>query len=1118
MKRQSLPWGLLALSRVVLADVSLPYNPTSVLRSRNSTTAYILRSSSRNPNQAVLQSIDVSETVSGNDASPKTLSQSLPFLNDESQVPYLPIIDEYGNITVIAGDCAEGADSTTIWKWAGEWKKHTTTAQLGAFANLTGVNYLGNGVAFSADVGNSETQLEFFVFGGMCPASNSTAASWQNDAQYSQSMLVYNAGGATGGNENTYSVSASAARGPPIAEAGFTMTGLPPTYRVNATGAAQTQQQDFLLLGGHTQNAFLNTSQVALFSLPQNSWSYLPVQQPAPGRTDLAARASDVTLVEPRSGHTAVLSEDGSQIIVIGGWVGDITNPADPQVAFLNLGSEYGGDDQLAWTWTVPSQATGGIAKNTGIYGHGATMLPGGVVMIVGGFTIPAPASSRFAKRQAQSNDQVLLYNATSNAWISSYTNPVGASETKSEGGALSKTSQQAGLGLGLGLGVLVLVILILAYFWYARRLKQKREQQEQALVHSAGGSFLALDQPYLDHGDVHDRRQGPYAAIDDGPPEMQHAASTGLFVNVPSPTRGLRNGLATRPYSYHQAPRYDEVRVSKGSGNIHPILERQDEDDLERGGNVRNPFSDPAHGPEPGPSHDRFSNAEAKLQELQRVLNSGTGYAPINDPFKDPHPNPLGSNPNSPRSPNAAETLRIVPAYVPRSHLVERKPVPSAKDQNWLVVEDEDDEPPAPMPGPASGSSYWNGRASPTKSDDRTSSTLSDRSTRSHASTSSITRTMSTRTGALLAAALARREAEQTPGTTPMEGRTATMSTTESSGGRKSPYYFYGAHTESQRQSKRKSKKPVLEPIHNADKSTESFMTAHSSFIGLKQEGKALLGGSSVSDRDDPYRRALAAHGLVGNKSEAEASSSPHRRQGWMGSIRRALTTAMNERSFSLTSQHKHSHEEMMEPRTSTSSPTRSDRAVLGIQSSPRRAISDGGALLKQKRGQKDWDTIHPYKDDPELEGDWGEETRTSLEVREAENEWDVEGAAAKRDVQVMFTVPKSRLRVVNADVERASMRSASDGAISRKESALSLNSKNQQQGGGSLIGGGMATSSTAGVLGRGGSTSTTRSRSGGTLELRETESQMQVRMRALLSSGSRVEERERERMRKAR
>jgi hypothetical protein len=73
-----------------------------------------------------------------------------------------------------------------------------------------------------------------------------------------------------------------------------------------------------------------------------------------------------------------------------------------------------------------------------------------------------------------------------------------------------------------------------------------------------------------------------------------------------------------------------------------------------------------------------------------------------------------------------------------------------------------------------------------------------------------------------------------------------------------------------------------------------------------------------------------------------------------------------------------------------------------------------------------------------------------------QAEGEWDVEGAAACRDVQMLgatFTVPKSRLRVVNADVSggaiggaaspdpaqlarKDSQRSVSDGAIARQES----------------------------------------------------------------------------------
>ena len=1076
MKNKSVPWSLLALLRVVLADVSLPYNPTTVLTWKNSTTVYILQGSSSNPDQGTLQVVDVSGEFSSNKLSSKTLSQTLPFLNSDTLVPYVPIIDGAGNLTVISGSCTAGSASTKIWRYSGGWKEYSTSAtQLSVSGNLTGVNYLSNGVAFSADVSNTVAGEDFYVFGGMCPESNSTTATWQGSAQYSQTMLAY-----ASGDQDTYDITNTAARGPPIAEAGFTMTGLTPTFRVNATGAAQTQQQDFLLLGGHTQDAFLNTSQVALFSLPQNSWSFLPVQQPSASRTDLAARSSDVTAVEPRSGHTAILSEDGSKIIVVGGWVGEVTNPAQPQLAVLNLGSEYGGDEAEAWTWTVPSQSGSGIAEGTGIYGHGAAMLPGGVIMIVGGYTIPAASSSRFVRRQSQASDQVLLFNATSNSWITSYTNPsytVQASSSSSGSGALSKTSQQAGLGLGLGLGVLVLVLCILAYFWYARRLKKKREERQAALIHSVDGSFMALDQPFLDHGSVHDRRNGPYAAVEDGTQQMQQANATGLFMNVPSPTRGLRTSVASRPYSYHQAARYDESRVNQGSGNIHPILERQDEDELERSSTPRDPFLDPSPTLEPGQVRDRFSTAEAKLQELQRVLHSGTASSPIYDPFGDPHPNPLGSHPNSPES-HHVETLRRVPTYMARDNVIERKPVPSAHDMNWEVIEHDDDEPSGSSSGPSSGPASWTGRMSPTKTDDRTSSTLSDRSTRSHTSTNSITRTMSTRTGALMAAAFARQEAENTPATSPHETRTGTMTTTASSSGRKSPYYFYGAHTESQRKSKRESKKPVLEPIQNADKSTESFMTAHSSFIGLQQEGKALLGGTPVFDRDDPYQRALAAHGMSGpgQKSEAEASSAPHRRQGWMGSIRRALDTA--GRSFSMTSQSKQNGHDEPGQRTSSSSPTRSHKPTISVSDAPRRTVSDGGALLKQKRGQKDWDAMDPYHD----QGDWGEEARTSLEAREAEDEWDVEGAAAKRDFQVMFTVPKSRLRVVNADIERASMRSASDGAISRKESMLSLSNAVQKQ------------------LSREGSVNTVRSRSGGDLE----NAQMELRMRGLLRSGS--------------
>jgi hypothetical protein len=144
----------------------------------------------------------------------------------------------------------------------------------------------------------------------------------------------------------------------------------------------------------------------------------------------------------------------------------------------------------------------------------------------------------------------------------------------------------------------------------------------------------------------------------------------------------------------------------------------------------------------------------------------------------------------------------------------------------------------------------------------------------------------------------------------------------------------------------------------------------------------------------------------------------------------------SMTERTLSLASAATEPYEGDM--RSSSSSPTKERPPKAG--NGPRRAVSDGGALLKQKRGQKDWSEKEwpPYKDIPDP-GDWGEPA-TAEEKRQAEEDWDVEGAASNRDFQVMFSIPKSRLRVVNDDMDRASLRSASDGAVSRNGSVKNL------------------------------------------------------------------------------
>jgi len=241
----------------------------------------------------------------------------------------------------------------------------------------------------------------------------------------------------------------------------------------------------------------------------------------------------------------------------------------------------------------------------------------------------------------------------------------------------------------------------------------------------------------------------------------------------------------------------------------------------------------------------------------------------------------------------------------------------------------------------------------------------------------------------------------------------------------------------------------------NSASTDADSFTTAKTNFATLQSEGEMLLGGRPGMDRDDPYQRALAAHtstgdatgqSLLPSASDRLPSLPSRRKPGWMGSLRRAINAvATGDRSFSLTGSSEQYHEQ---ERASSNSPTK-DRSG-GIGYTPRRAASDGGALLRQKRGQKDWEdpaAWPPYRDEVDGE-DWGAPMRrhesadqSGVGNTKGDEDWDVEGAASKRDVQVMFTVPKTRLRVVNAtDLDQTSVRSASEGALSRSESLKSV------------------------------------------------------------------------------
>ena len=886
---------------------TLPYIPTQFLSSpKGDSILYLIQPSTSSSESGQLLALNITKTLDPTSLTYSTVSPTLPFLDGaQSDNAYTPAIDDQGNILVYTGKCGDAAQDPTLWQFTpsdggtginGTWKELDLTSEgLDENDSLDGANYLASAIAFSS-TGNSTSDM--YIFGGMCPNSTGlTADNWTQSANYSNTMLTIESSESSSTGVPTYDLGISSGRGPPIAEAGFSITPLQPTFfDSGSSNQNQSQNQNFVLLGGHTQQAFINMSQVALYLLPEQSWSFISVDSPpAEPNTDLAARSQ--TTIDSRSGHTAVLTSDGKRVFVFGGWVGDVTQPADPQLAILELGLGYGGSGD--WQWSIPSQTGAGLPSGAGIYGHGATMLPGDVMMIVGGYQIPASSGSRRKRANPSVSSTTYLFNTTSNTWITSYSRPnvsTGHPQPKGASADTDSAAKRAGLGAGLTLGILAIIAVIAIYFWYNRRLKRRRAARENDLRNLAGGAHRLQLSGSSVNGNNH--RQSEMTTVDwigetnsyrlaRGEPEAER---TGLLFEIPSPTRGLRRSLQTRGV-------YQPTSRNPGFSTIHPIDERDEYDDNQ------------AHV---GPS--------GQHEMLQRDDYNILSNVPVLNPFNDP----LGrSRTPSPQSPQDRE-LEI------RSWV-----------NDWAAAE-------AIMHQNA-------GRLSPDKND-RTSSTLSDQSARSGLSGHSnqysaggISRSISQRSAALFSSTPFR----STNDTTPTIHQ-------QDTGQRINPDH-------------RRSQSLSLFPAQRRAATPDTFATAETSFSQMQAEGEALLGRLPDSGEPSPTR----SHG---------------RTRGWMGSVRRVLTGA--ERSASTSPENNAS---------ASSSPIKSNYTEGGI---PRRAASTGAMLWQKRQGAKDWDVEGP---EPKRE-----ENR-AIDQGTNDEEWDVESAVERRVVQVMFTVPKEKLRVVN-------------------------------------------------------------------------------------------------------
>ncbi|KAG6037537.1 hypothetical protein E4U41_005020, partial [Claviceps citrina] len=559
--------GFATMQLPVAAAHVFPYVPTQILMPAacwdestcdGADLAYVF--SQTDGGSVRFSALDYSDTVAADNARQLApITTELPFLKDEpATTAFGAVRTSNGSVLVLSGAC----DGTTgsLWSYSTQmgakgggsaWRKGTMTRRRSPAYQVPrrGPYFLGGTLAFSSRLAPTMDQPTIYTYGGVCLAPGTDPTGWQSGANYTTTMLSLApekarsadkaAAYSLGVVDAAASSEAGGGGGPRTPLAGFTLTELPAST-TNMSGSV-TQQAGFVLLGGHTQQAFINMSTAAVWNLPDQTWSYIDIGAPDSSSSSSSSRAAalhaprddnsqvlnwaavPVPEVESRSGHTAVLAEDGASIVVFGGWVGDVGTPAEPQLVVLQLGETYS-----SWRWTVPPAQP---PDGKGVYGHGAAMLPGNVMMVLGGWETEAAARTpttrtpttrtpttrtpttrtptkkgkmekKEKKRQASGGGAGALrfLNLTSLSWSDSYTNPAPAKAARGGGGGGvgvggtaggggqgagdddddgSEHARRLGVGLGVGFALLLLAVVATACVCRARREKNRRCRDE---------------------------------------------------------------------------------------------------------------------------------------------------------------------------------------------------------------------------------------------------------------------------------------------------------------------------------------------------------------------------------------------------------------------------------------------------------------------------------------------------------------------------------------------------------------------------------------------------------------------------------------------------------------
>ena len=1015
-----------------LSLAALPYNPSSIFIPESNTDAVLLlRPVAPDSYQYDINLIELSSYLGRSPDSRPVLSSALPFTQEDEQTAFTTIIEDNGNINFYVGDCSTGIDNVHVWRYMvndnGNFMKNSWTeeslykGQKSEDGSAIQARFLSTGFSYSPSVSNDPSSTNgLYIFGGMCPNELDSDLLW-TAGNYSDNMIRLDQSEYGLGSLKIESEIAAGIE-PPTAQAGSSLTPLKPTY-VNISEGIQDKQQDFLLIGGQTETAFIHMSQVALFSLPQESWTFISVN----GASEMEAGVQVVSEesqvhVEPRSGHTAILSSDGRSIIVFGGWVGDIDTPAKPQLAVLQVGEGYGGEDE--WYWTTPQTTGPGLEDSSGIYGHGAALLPDNILIVAGGYLIPAAASKQKKASQIL-NDRIMFFNITSNEWLRGYS-PQNFAESSQEddSGSLSTIPEKVGLGIGLSVAFL-LIAFMLYCFSRKKRKGENRYMREKNIrqlsletngsvtsnrdtqswwaraiamlskMRSRNHSLLPTEERSWQNDTQLSGSSGDVIIASEQFPSFERREAA---VEVLSASRGVRKNTPLRAYNPGN-PLY-EKNPFINSGYIHPIDEVEEEE------------------------VNIFPLRKSEDYRDLAVRNGAKKHVTIITPNSN-----LASDLNNNQGQAAVARRASIRNSVNHRASPNKRLIDGQMQGRSDTFSPDADE-------------LQNGRGSPDKSD-RTISSLSERSQRSNWSSISsirgagdatlrlITRSLSGGSSAVQSSST---DPFLTPGSSPTEKRTFGPSA-------KLQGKLMGAYSVAP---------PPTARSYNSEGDTAFAIST--GFAQLQAEGEALLGGATRLDEMlDDFERINDK--VIEDSNMYQPDTPRKNRVGWIGSVRRALARTTSGTGTSrvaafltgagnqATGRQHHEHSFTGAPYT--------DEVATNI---PRRAVSDGG-FWHGKRGARDWAEDMAIADllDRRSGDDWGapEDMRkrrhslvpASMSQPEAEaddsgegEDWDVEAAAERRVVQVSFTVPRTRLRVVNVDADKRSLVSVDERKTSGK------------------------------------------------------------------------------------